>query len=379
MGSCNCCSEKEQHDITVESTHRPTEKAADDHSEIASAAKEQEVVFESEDSVASLQAALRCYLTRKLVRTQSQSAISATQATAPQAEDQPPLNELFGPPMQTEDVSADYIGNPEDLLTPIVRKVLHELPHFDYSSAIQGVRQRNALRLKDGSVYVGEWFERTRFGKGKFYCIDGSFHEGYWKNGRLHYRGRVIYSNGDYYEGQMVDGIRQGEGKLVSIETRSSYVGHWKDDRQHGVGTETFAENNSTYVGEFANGTKDGMGEFKWGDGSSYKGGFRTNLLEGRGHYVWADQRQYDGQWVNNQMHGKGRFLWPDGRVYEGDYKNDKKEGYGVYNWENGKLYEGYWKDGKMHGEGYLTVPGKPRRKYTFVNGKKGDAIEDLQ
>jgi len=46
-----------------------------------------------------------------------------------------------------------------------------------------------------------------------------------------------------------------------------------------------------------------------------------------------------------------------------------------VYEWE-GKLYEGEWRDGKMHGEGFLTLPGKPRRKFRFVQGKRADVLD---
>ena len=385
MGNCSCLTENEKHDVTIEgSSRRAVAKSAETEAKAETTATIKEI---KEDfapmDVVPLQNACRGYLTRKK-KPRVEVVLRIPQTTNVQAavlpvDEDPELDELLATeePMQVEDSSNDFKGDPFDLLTPPVRKILSELPPFVYPKNVKGTKQHGPIKLSNGSCYIGEWHKGARFGKGILFNIDGSYHEGYWKNGILHYKGRVIYSSGDYYEGDLVNGVREGEGKLVSVETKSSYEGGWKEDKQHGSGVERFLENDSTYTGQFALGVKEGSGEFQWTDGSKYSGQFKNNKLDGTGHYVWADKREYVGDWKENQMHGKGKFTWPDGRLYEGDYNMDKKEGYGVYYWEQGKIYEGSWLDGKMHGEGWLTVPGKPRKRYAFVNGKKGNAIEE--
>ena len=352
MGNCSCLSEKEQHDVTIEKGRR-SEKA----SEQLDLAKQQETTLETD--VADMQNTFRSYTGRHKTRSQET------------------LNELLSAQMFTEEAVSDFLGRPEELLVSAVRALLAQLPDFEYSQTSKEVIGKGPARLKDGSVYVGEWFRGARFGKGKLYCVDGSFHEGHWRNGRLQARGRVLYASGDYYEGDFCLGVREGKGKLVSAEAKSTYQGEWLNDKQHGLGTEDFSENGSSYTGQFSQGVKEGFGRFQWADGSRYEGSFRNNILHGPGHYLWGDGRQYIGPWENNQMHGKGKFMWPDGRLYEGDYKFDKKEGYGLYRWEDGKLYEGPWRDGKMHGIGFLSMPGKPRRQFHFVCGKKGAPVSE--
>jgi len=385
MGNCSCLTEKEKHDVTIEgNSHRTVAKFAESEAKVETTAtqKEMKVDFGAMDAV-PLQNACRGYLTRKR-KPRVETVLRIPQVTNVQAavlpvDEDPELDELLATeePMQVEDASNDFKGDPFDLLTPPVRKILSELPPFVYPKNVKGTKLHGPIKLSNGSCYVGEWHKGARFGKGVLFNIDGSYHEGYWKNGILHFKGRVIYSSGDFYEGDLIEGVREGTGKLVSVETKSSYEGGWKEDKQHGTGVERFLENDSTYTGQFALGVKEGSGEFQWTDGSKYSGDFKNNKLDGKGHYVWADKREFTGDWKENQMHGKGKFTWPDGRLYEGDYNMDKKEGYGVYYWEQGKIYEGSWLDGKMHGEGWLTVPGKPRKRYAFANGKKGNAIEE--
>lgn len=385
MGNCSCLAEKEKHDVTIEAGSRrtvPKSAEMETKAESTTPQKETKVDFDALD-VLLLQVACRGYLVRKrkphvevIIR---QPQVLGMEAAVLPEDEEPELDELLATeePHQVEDFSNAFKGDPFDLLSPPVRKVLSELPPFVYPKNVKGTKAHGPIKLSNGSCYIGEWHKGARFGKGVLFNIDGSYHEGYWKNGILHYKGRVIYSSGDYYDGDLVNGVREGAGKLVSLETKSSYEGSWKEDKQHGEGTEHFLENNSTYTGHFALGVKEGYGEFQWSDGSKYTGEFKNNKLDGVGHYIWSDKREYDGDWKENQMHGKGKFTWPDGRVYEGDYNMDKKEGYGVYHWEQGKIYEGSWLDGKMHGEGWLTVPGKPRKRYAFANGKKGNAIEE--
>ena len=369
MGNCSCVTEKEKHDVTIEHTSRPpASKRFDTHPDTEPPARDNVVDFEVEVNLAAAVHAIKGALFRKGLKEKRRGVVFFRDIRTAD------LLKFTGN-LNIEPITDDYFGNPEDRLPNIVRKLMKELPAFDYPLLINQVVPRAAVRLQTGNLYAGEWYNKARFGRGKLYCIDGTYMEGYWRNGVLDLRGRVVYYTGDYYEGELREGMREGIGKLISMETLSSYEGEWRNDKQHGTGTEHFSENSSTYHGQFEQGVKSGHGKFEWSDGSWYEGAFSSNKLDGVGKYVWADGREYSGEWKENRMHGKGVFKWPDGRIYEGEYQQDKKEGYGVYRWDAGKVYEGQWRDGCMHGEGFLTLPGKDKQKYVFAHGKKGDLL----
>ena len=41
--------------------------------------------------------------------------------------------------------------------------------------------------FENGAVYVGQWKEGQRQGRGKQFWTDGSFYEGYWKDNVIKY------------------------------------------------------------------------------------------------------------------------------------------------------------------------------------------------
>ena len=51
--------------------------------------------------------------------------------------------------------------------------------------------------LENGSIYIGQWKNGLRHGKGKQIWTDGSVYEGFWKDNRACGIGRLIHSNGD--------------------------------------------------------------------------------------------------------------------------------------------------------------------------------------
>jgi hypothetical protein len=64
--------------------------------------------------------------------------------------------------------------------------------------------------FENGSVYLGQWKNGFRHGKGKQIWTDGSIYEGFWEQNVACGKGRLIHSDGDIYEGE------------------------WKNDKAHG-------------------------------------------------------------------------------------------------------------------------------------------------
>ncbi|CAD8174001.1 unnamed protein product [Paramecium octaurelia] len=254
-----------------------------------------------------------------------------------------------------------------------VRKTLEKLGNYQYDEAslsrFHDCIELGPYQFENGAIYVGQWKNHQRWGKGKQYWPDGSVYEGFWSSHTANGKGRLIHADGDAYDGDWVDDRAQGQGTYYHVDG-ARYEGDWLEDQQHGKGTEMWPDG-AQYVGSYVNGKKDGKGKFKWSDGATYEGDFRDNNIEGFGEYVWADGRRYKGQWLNNKMHGKGDFNWPDGKQYSGDYVEDKKEGYGIFKWSDGKQYKGYWKDGKQHGRGILVDRESREVEAEWVEGRR--------
>ena len=223
--------------------------------------------------------------------------------------------------------------------------------------------------VENGAIYIGQWREGKRHGRGTQIWSDGSRHDGYWENNKANGKGRIIHADGDVYEGDWVDDKAHGKGVYIHADG-ARYEGEWIKDKQHGYGTETWPDG-GRYEGYYEKGKKQGKGKFYWADGSRYEGDFNNNNIEGSGKYEWADNRCYIGTWKDNKMHGKGTFTWPDGRCYIGEYVFDKKEGQGTYKWPDGRQYVGPWLNGKQHGIGKYIDSYGVEKQGEWADGKR--------
>lgn len=77
--------------------------------------------------------------------------------------------------------------------------------------------QRPLVTLDDGSIYQGEWDEKTNLKDGK---------------------GIQIWPDGSRYDGLWVDDQAEGYGRLISVSSQVVYEGYWKGDKKQGTGLE---------------------------------------------------------------------------------------------------------------------------------------------
>ena len=63
---------------------------------------------------------------------------------------------------------------------------------------------RNAVLLENGAIYIGEWSNGKKFGKGIQIWKDGSIYEGFWSKDMANGRGRLYHSHGDIYDGVFI-------------------------------------------------------------------------------------------------------------------------------------------------------------------------------
>ena len=97
-------------------------------------------------------------------------------------------------------------------------------------------------KYKDGTMYVGEWW-----------------------NGEASGQGTVIWPNGSIYVGEFIKGLYSGEGTLLT--NNDFYVGEFDKNIPNGSGS-MFMSDGSVYVGEFKEGEMSGKGFFQHRDGT---------------------------------------------------------------------------------------------------------------
>ncbi len=154
------------------------------------------------------------------------------------------------------------------------------------------------------------------------------------------------------YEGPLVDGLREGFGKLTYADG-SIYEGEFVNNLPSGNDeTLTFADGKQ-YQGTFVAGRMQGFGTLTWPNGDVYVGTFNANAITGAGRFFWKEGSvTYEGTFENGKRHGLGVMLWPDGRRYDGAFRLDTRHGFGNYRTADGASFRGFFEVDRRHGDG---------------------------
>ncbi|QTN29099.1 peptidase C13 [Rhodoferax sp. AJA081-3] len=213
---------------------------------------------------------------------------------------------------------------------------------------------------------------------------DGGRYYGALVDGLRQGQGRVEWDSGVRYEGSFANGVFDGKGKLTG--PTEEYTGDFKAGRYAGQG-ELKYQDGRRYKGDFAQGQFHGSGVYSTPDGQVYEGSFEKNIFSGAGTYKRPDGIEhrgqfakwrphgvgtytdakgnvYEGTFTEGALNGPGRMLGKDGSRYEGEFKNWIYDGQGVFRHANGDEYKGAFADGLFEGEGTLTFA-KPQKDGT--------------
>lgn len=171
--------------------------------------------------------------------------------------------------------------------------------------------------------------------------------------------GEIAYENGDLYLGEFKNIVREGKGTLTTADFK--YEGGFKNGKIHGYGEIKFAKGDE-YKGQWKNGLKEGEGIYTWSIGDIYDGFFLNDKIHGYGQFKYASGDVYKGQWYNDKKEGKGELKYATGDLYEGEFKNNMFNGHGVMKHANGDKYIGNWKDFKKYDK---------KAEYIYANGNK--------
>ena len=119
----------------------------------------------------------------------------------------------------------------------------------------------------EGYVYEGEFREGLFEGYGKQEFQIGDLYTGQFRKGHRHGKGIFVYANGDEYEGEWEHNLQSGYGSLTLKYTtqygqalNAVYKGRFKGGLFHGVGVFQ-VEDGYKYEGEYVNGVREGEGK----------------------------------------------------------------------------------------------------------------------
>ena len=138
----------------------------------------------------------------------------------------------------------------------------------------------------------------TEWGKGSYV--------GEFLNGKFNGYGRleipVTFLEEEIYIGNWSNGIREGRGTHWNGQG-NLYIGQWQNDKRHGHGSYFFKltnweenahtefwlqENTENYTGEFVNDHYQGTGTYRWPDGQKYQGEFFASEKHGPGTFYYT-------------------------------------------------------------------------------------------
>lgn len=154
------------------------------------------------------------------------------------------------------------------------------------------------------------------------------------------------YNKETIYCGELVEGLRQGYGK-VTYSTGDWYEGYWDSDKYAGKGLYVWRDRGS-YEGDFEAGKMQGQGKRFYPSGAVYTGDFQDGRKHGSGTMVFANRDEYTGTWAEDCMHGLGTYTWTSGGVYTGNFVRDRREGKGRLVLGPEEVHEGEWAAGKL-------------------------------
>ena len=146
------------------------------------------------------------------------------------------------------------------------------------------------------------------------------FYRGGFENGQFHGHGRlelpISFLAREVYVGDWRDGKRSGRGKHWNGEG-NLYIGEWRNDKRHGQGSYFFnlprweenrhtefwlKDNTENYTGEFVNDHYQGQGVYRWPDGQRYEGGFFASEKHGAGVFYYSTGTRREQYWEYGEL-----------------------------------------------------------------------------
>ena len=137
--------------------------------------------------------------------------------------------------------------------------------------------------------YEGELVNNMREGKGKLYYINNE-----------KYMGKI-------YIGEWKNDLRNGKG-VETWNDGERFVGNFKNDKREGYGIYYYS-NGDIYEGNYKNGKTEGFGVEYYSNGDKYEGRFKNGNKEGQGVYYFENGNREISFYHNDETIGKSVLL----------------------------------------------------------------------
>lgn len=99
-----------------------------------------------------------------------------------------------------------------------------------------------------------------------------------------------------YFIGDLVQNLKQGVGREISIASEYEYVGEFKDDFREGFGVVRDSE--GVYYGNWVKGLRHGRGLLTMKNGSYYLGMWNQGKREGLGvFFKSSSNKMFKAEW----------------------------------------------------------------------------------
>ena len=113
--------------------------------------------------------------------------------------------------------------------------------------------------------------------------------------------GTFTFPDGTIYVGNFIDGKKSGRGK-IDYADGCVYDGEFLEDAPHGTGIYTTAE--GRYEGQLVYGHKEGPGKMTFANGDVYEGNFNKDRIEGAGTLTKIDGTVAQGNFRETKRDG---------------------------------------------------------------------------
>lgn len=210
---------------------------------------------------------------------------------------------------------------------------------------VDKLRNRNT-----GDTYHGHVVRGVPHGWGMFVTKTGEMLEGVFVEGHPHSHLRQIQLDGTLYLGEFKNHKRHGKGSLITPDGIKQRCDTWVNGHVHGKYFEIDTNNQQERL------LFEGARNEKGLDGDVYisrnnwavQGKFKDGVAAGPLKKTYADGRVYTGPLNKDYLEeGVGRLVMIDGRIFEGPFTHGLPNGEGQFTSDTGKTSKQTWKNGK--------------------------------
>jgi hypothetical protein len=213
-----------------------------------------------------------------------------------------------------------------------------------WTSQIEKLRNKNT-----GDTYHGHVVRGVPHGWGVFITKTGEMLEGVFIEGHAQSHLRQIQLDGTVYVGEFKNHKRHGKGSLITPDGIKQHCDSWINGHVHGKYVEVDTNNKDRLLFEGGKNEKGLDGDIyisrnNW----AVQGKFKDGVAVGPLKKTYADGRVYTGLLNKDYLEeGLGKLIMIDGRIFEGPFAQGLPNGEGQFTSDTGKTCKQTWKNGK--------------------------------